>query len=429
MDNDENKKNVPEECDGELECNGIGICCSFNRYGTLLAAGCNDGRIVIWDFITRNEVREFQAHFGHPVTSISWSRNGHFLASSSVDNTLAVWRVLTKELVVRWFSRAPIMRVQFNPRDNDYLIACPYRHPPMLIRIEDKKAYPQQIPIEKEDIDTNIVATFDRRGEYIYTGNTKGRLAIIKFPKTPETVRSPDKEEQNIDFQIVSSFRIQTTGSNPAAIKEIEFSARDKRYFLVNSSDKTIRLFDCNSALNAGVGGTCDEVRKLQDLVNKTMWRRCCFAGNASSVCGGSATQHALYIWDTETGVIKKVLRGTRGELLSDIQWHPMRPVLASVSSGIISIWTRPQIENWSAFAPDFGELEENVEYEERESEFDVDDEDKCSTKEQEIDMDADDDVDVIHVEADSGLLSSDEEEFDLDALQVIPVTSDMNPN
>lgn len=410
--------NVPEEFDGVLDCSSLAICCSFNRRGSLLAVGCNDGRIVIWDFLTRGIAKNiYLAHAGHPICSVSWSRNGHKIVTASTDNTIAVWQVLTAECLMRWRFPSPILKAQFNPRNDQLVLVLPMKHAPILVDIDYKinNIKYRILPVDKDDADLNMAASFDKRGQYIYIGNAKGRIVIIKCPNS---LRNDD------ELEIVSSFRIQYTGSSPAAIREIEFGARNKTHFLVNSSDRTIRLYNCESALKAGINGTCEEVRKFQDLVNKTVWRRCCFSGDvrASHVCGGSSRQHALYIWETENGTIKKMLQGTKGELLLDIQWHPLRPIVASISSGLISIWARPQIENWSAFAPDFKELEENMEYDERESEFDLDDEDNKHDTKKVDEVDETENVDVIEVRPEVDLLSSDEDCEDPENLEFIPV-------
>jgi len=67
-----------------------------------------------------------------------------------------------------------------------------------------------------------------------------------------------------------------------------------------------------------------------------------------------------------------KILEGPK-EALIDLAWHPVHPIVLSVSmTGLVYIWAKDYTENWSAFAPDFKELEENEECVEREDEFDI---------------------------------------------------------
>ena len=114
----------------------ISITCAFNKRGTLLAVGCNDGRIMIWDFLTRGIAKVIIAHV-HPVCSVrydrfvnyyltvsvmlkfgfSWSRDGRKLLSAATDNTVSIWDVVTSDCDKTFRFPSPILKVQFHPRD------------------------------------------------------------------------------------------------------------------------------------------------------------------------------------------------------------------------------------------------------------------------------------------------------------------------
>ncbi|KAH9504551.1 Retinoblastoma-binding protein 5 [Bulinus truncatus] len=396
-------QNFPEDFDGTLDCVSIAITCAFNRQGTLLAVGCNDGRIVVWDFLTRGIAKFVNAHV-HPVCSLSWNRSGKKLLSAATDNTVAIWDVLTGENDKVFRFPSPVLKVQWHPRNSSQFLVCPLKHAAVLMTIKGEH---KVVPLD-DDSDLNIIASFDRRGRYIYTGNAKGR--ILAF---------------NIDnLEIAASFRVTTGGLNTTAIKSLEFARRGE-CFLVNSADRIIRVYESREVLTCGKDGEPEPMQKLQDLVNKTLWKKCCFSGDGEYIVAGSARQHSLYIWEKAVGNLVKILHGTKGELLLDVVWHPVRPIIASISSGLVSIWAQNQVENWSAFAPDFKELDENVEYDERESEFDLEDEDK-EKEESKAPVEEDTEVDVCTVEPIQAFVSSDEEEEDKEALLFLPVSPDV---
>ncbi|XP_057364051.1 dual serine/threonine and tyrosine protein kinase isoform X2 [Manis pentadactyla] len=398
-------QNYPEEADGTLDCISMALTCTFNRWGTLLAVGCNDGRIVIWDFLTRGIAKIISAHI-HPVCSLCWSRDGHKLVSASTDNIVSQWDVLSGDCDQRFRFPSPILKVQYHPRDQNKVLVCPMKSAPVMLTLSDSKHV--VLPVD-DDSDLNVVASFDRRGEYIYTGNAKGKILVLKT----------DSQD------LVASFRVTTGTSNTTAIKSIEF-ARKGSCFLINTADRIIRVYDGREILTCGRDGEPEPMQKLQDLVNRTPWKKCCFSGDGEYIVAGSARQHALYIWEKSIGNLVKILHGTRGELLLDVAWHPVRPIIASISSGVVSIWAQNQVENWSAFAPDFKELDENVEYEERESEFDIEDEDKSEPEQTGADAAEDEEVDVTSVDPIAAFCSSDEELEDSKALLYLPIAPEV---
>lgn len=56
----------------------------------------------------------------------------------------------------------------------------------------------------------NIIASFDRRGKYIYTGNAKGKILVLN----------------SHTLEIEASFKITVGTSSATAVKSIEFARR-----------------------------------------------------------------------------------------------------------------------------------------------------------------------------------------------------------
>lgn len=112
---------------------------------------------------------------------------------------------------------------------------------------------------------------------------------------------------------------------------------------------------------------------KFQDVVNRLSWNHVAFSSTGEFVTASTFMNPDIYVWERSHGSLVKILEGPREEL-GVVEWHPTRPMVVAcgLESGCIYTWSIVSPQKWSALAPDFGEVEENVEYIEREDEFDV---------------------------------------------------------
>jgi COMPASS component SWD1 len=419
---------LPDRIEDNLD-DGMATCSAFNRRGTLLAVGCNDGRTVIWDFETRGIAKVLIGHV-HPITAVSWSRNGRKILTSSTDWNLRLWDVLTASFDINVAFNSPILSSQIHPRGRNIAVASVWMDDPCLVDLAtgEKKKLPlvdrlageRQVTEDKADEEQagdsaqnifvkqkpvpNSVAQFNHAGDKIFAGNAKGIVSVIDV----ETLK------------VEHAFRVSNTA---ISIKSFAFS-KDGEQFIVNCTDRVLRLYDKNYKLKF----------EFQDVVEKLHWKKCLFSSDNEHVIGGSAqkAEHKVYIWSRHSGHLEKILEGPK-EAILDVEWHPLRSFAVTCgTSGICYLWGAQAVENWSAYAPGFTEFEENVEYIEREDEFDEVDEQEERKKRQKIDH-KDDRLDEEEVDVTTPYknneLSDEEDELTFLPSTIIPDSNHVHPS
>ncbi|KAI9594705.1 WD40-repeat-containing domain protein [Syncephalis fuscata] len=354
------EQNYPELLDACIE-EGEAQCARWNRQGSYLAVGCRDGRCYVWDYATRGVACMLEGHV-RPVTCVSWSRNGRYLLTSAADWNCICWDLKTGDRRMTARFESIVMSSAMHPRQSDLFVACTFMGPVTQIRMLPDGRKQRSILYAgdgpEDDLAKNFVVTlcFDRRGNYLYLGTYKGKLVILEA-ETGEIIHT---------MQISSS-----------CIRQLHLSKRNS-YLAVNSLDRTIRVFDVNITLpsndNSKTTFNLTQRHKFQDVIDRHQWNQCTFSSDEEYVIGGSAhkAEHNAYIWDLHRGSLVKMVEGPK-ETIEDLCWHPFLPVMATVSAaGRVYLWSVHREEHWSAYAPDFSQLEENIYYVEREDEFDL---------------------------------------------------------
>lgn len=345
---------------------GHSVCVKFNRLGDYLACGQSDGTILIYDYDTYGIIKILRGHVAS-IQSISWSQDGRHLLSASRDWKCILWDLSTgkEERVVRF--NGPILIAELHPRDPYQFVASLYEDNPQFVDIttendhirtilptlpeEEKETYKQKI--------LTLCTTFTPKGQYIISGTSKGTLNVIDVGKNEIVYKKVSISNSSIKFILLG----------PLA-----------KNLVLNSSDRIIRLLSIPSNIDKTPPEEWNfEMKlKLQDFVNKRMWSSTKLTSTEDYIAATTFGHSDIYLWDTDIGSLTKIFDGPKEEMV-DLDFHPLRAIMAStgLDSGDVHLWEATMPQRWSALAPDFQELEANVEYEEREDEFDVIDEEE----------------------------------------------------
>lgn len=371
---------------------GHTTCLRFNRRGDYLASGRVDGTVVVWDLETMGVARKLRGHRA-AITSLSWSRCGRYLLSACQGWRAVLWDLQdgTRYREVRF--RAPVYTADLHPWNHHQFVASIFEQAPCLVDVTDPIDVKHTLPSAprrnnddadmatkekqaKDDAKQMTTATvYSHTGDHILAGTNKGKLNIIDV-NTHEIIWS-----EKICSGVVTTVRMTSSG----------------RDLLVNSQDRIIRTLKVPNLSAEDLDPDTIQVpleHKFQDVVNRLSWNHVTFSATGEYVAASTFNNHEIYIWERTHGSLVRMLEGPKEEQ-GVIEWHPSRALLAAcgLETGRIYIWSVTSPQKWSALAPDFMEVEENVEYIEREDEFDIHPQEEINKRRLDLE---DEDIDVL---------------------------------
>uniref|UniRef100_A0A4W3IBA0 WD repeat and HMG-box DNA-binding protein 1 n=1 Tax=Callorhinchus milii TaxID=7868 RepID=A0A4W3IBA0_CALMI len=215
----------------------------FNNSGTQVAAGSSDFMVKIIDISDNSQQKTFRGHSG-PVLSVAFDPENVFLASSSCDGSVFVWKIADQTRVINWLLlnkhndvslTSSICRLDWQPKTG-MLLAIPVDQ---TVKLYERETWQNSFDLSDNSITKPInIVSWSPCGRYLAAGSADGSMVVWNVT-TKECVERLQHEK---------AFKISAMAWHPKggkiAYTDCEGNLGLLEDILVDSGNKVILIFD-----------------------------------------------------------------------------------------------------------------------------------------------------------------------------------------
>jgi len=235
---------------------------AVNRDGTLLASGCDNNTVYLWDIASGRELKRFSGGSDQSINAVAFSPDGEFLAAGSSDRSIYLWYIQSGNRIKRLNKHlGDVMAIAFSPDGNRLASAAVDG----TVYLWDLRMDEVVFSLEGHSASVNAVAfSPDREGQYLAAGSSdttvslwevsSGQLVVhltghsdsvsaVKFSPDGQSLASASWDKTVRVWEVPSGKEVQRLSAHSAHINSIAFSP-DGHTLASGAMDMTIRLWN-----------------------------------------------------------------------------------------------------------------------------------------------------------------------------------------
>ena len=347
----------------------------FNASATYAAIGTAEGKVCIWDILTKSVSTVLDEHVG-PITALCWSSDSRSLLSTSRDFKAVIWNLEELQPKQTFCRNRPILGGAMHPLRPDQLLLLCESQPIVAIEGEGESSpFPDVLvsAVQYSAAGDTWLMGCENKVWWIET-NTVSVLATLDISRAGWT-RQVCFTPQNAG-EVLVLFENKLVLWNMERARQAESGKLQSNGNPASSNhDKSGGKKEMNEEKSQSSNKDDDDdtvLVEFEDPVNKSSWWSITCNADYIVAANCNTASAVATVFDRNNGQLADAVLPFPTPLYH-VALHPQRPLLlASSIDGSLLLASKDYVEQWSTFDPSFVELDANEVYEEREDEFDI---------------------------------------------------------